>query len=439
AGGEYLDRASGVSILTVHAAKGLEFEFVIVADAVDNHFPQTWRADALLSPTEIELARKCGVDLATVSDEHENEERSLWYVAVTRAKRKLLVTWSEADAEGSPLRASRFVPLAARKAEADRASFRGPLEFLAEPSLVDRQSPTPAQITHPIRTSAMETWFACRRKFYYNALLKIGSDERGFRAKLGTLVHRAIAEFHEAVRDFRNVQAGSHTVWASTLRDLAKTIVGSADFEAFDSPLEVDAALRAANRLLERYARNLETTSRAEGGAFEVVATEESVRYDVGGLAFSGRIDRVDKRADDSLVLVDVKTGKIKSKGTMLEAFPKLAAAADADTIWRKAPLPGNPQLPLYRNAEPRTGALEYLYLGSESKFGKFDDVATSDRLELATGTEALEAIDRVLAATFFAPWTTATMLSIEPTRVARTCRTCEFETVCPGYLEDDD
>jgi DNA helicase-2/ATP-dependent DNA helicase PcrA len=439
AGGESLDQTSGVAILTVHAAKGLEFEFVVIADAVDNRFPQTWRPDTLLSPSEIELARECGVDLATVADEHDDEERSLWYVAVTRSKGKLLVTWSETDAEGAPLRPSRFVPLGARTTEADRASFRGSLDFLPAPSLEGLQIETPAGITHPIRTSAMETWLSCRRKFYYNALLKIGSDERGFRAKLGTLVHRAIAEFHDTVRDFRTVKAGAWTAWATTLHELAHTIVRSPDFEAFDSPLEVDAALRAANRLLERYARNLETTATTEGGAFEVIATEESVRYEVGGLAFSGRIDRVDKRADDSLVLVDVKTGKMKPKGTMLEAFPKLAVAAAEDTIWKKAALPGNPQLPLYRNAKPHTGALEYLYLGCESKFGKFNDAATCDRLEVNTSAVALEAIDKVLADTFFVPWTTSTVLSVEPTRNARTCRFCEFETVCPGYLEDDD
>jgi superfamily I DNA/RNA helicase len=439
AGGEFLDEGSGVAILTVHAAKGLEFDFVIVADAVEGHFPQTWRPDTLLSPADIELARECGVDLGTVSGEHDHEERSLWYVAVTRSERKLLVTWPETDAEGSPLRPSRFIPLAARTAEAQRPSFRGPLEYLLAPSLTDRQTPTPAQITRPIRTSAMESWFACRRKFYYNALLKIGSDERGFNAKLGTLVHRAIATFHDAVRDFRTVTSGAHAAWAARLRELAREIVASEDFDAFDSPLEVDAALRAADRFLDRYARSLERSANAEDGGFEVLSTEELVAYDVGGLAFSGKIDRIDRHADGSLMLVDVKTGRLKDNGEMLKAFPKLAEAVTGQTLWAKATPPANPQLPLYRHAKPETGALSYLYLGSHPKFGQFGDVATDDRLELATNPEAIEAIDRALTETFFVPWTTSSVTWLEPTRVARTCKYCEFESVCPGYLEDDD
>jgi RecB family exonuclease len=159
----------------------------------------------------------------------------------------------------------------------------------------------------------------------------------------------------------------------------------------------------------------------------------------VGGLAFSGKIDRIDRHADGSLMLVDVKTGRLKDNGEMLKAFPKLAEAVTGQTLWAKATPPANPQLPLYRHAKPETGALSYLYLGSHPKFGQFGDVATDDRLELATNPEAIEAIDRALTETFFVPWTTSSVTWLEPTRVARTCKYCEFESVCPGYLEDDD
>ncbi len=428
--------AIGVSILTIHAAKGLEFRFVIVADAADGHLPQTWRADALLGSNEIALARECGVDLGISTDEHANEERSLWYVAVTRSSRRLLVTWSETDSVGSPLRPSRFVPLAARTVESARAAFRGRLDYDLAPALPDLEPPAPAAIVRPIRTSAIETWFSCRRKFYYGALLKIGGDARHFRAKLGTLVHAAIAAFHASVRDFRGAEAGSHERWAATLRELAYAIIGSADFDAFDSPLETEAALRSAYRLLNRYARNLEAT--ATNAPFEVVATEQSVSYEAGGLAFSGRIDRIDRREDGSLVLVDVKTGRIKEKGKMHESFPKLAEAVAKQTLWEKATPNANPQLALYRRAQADTSTLSYLYLGADPKFGTFADVATDDRLELASNGDAIEAIEAALAEAFFKPWTGGSMSTVEPTRVARTCSMCEFETVCPGFLEDD-
>jgi DNA helicase-2/ATP-dependent DNA helicase PcrA len=59
--------------MTVHAAKGLEFEGVIVVGAEEGWFPHARNAD---SPTAVE------------------EERRLFYVALTRAKKRLAVTIS---------------------------------------------------------------------------------------------------------------------------------------------------------------------------------------------------------------------------------------------------------------------------------------------------------------------------------------------------------
>ncbi len=61
----------GVTLMTVHSAKGLEFPVVIVAGLEENVFPHIRSSD---SPSELE------------------EERRLFYVAVTRAKEKLYLT-----------------------------------------------------------------------------------------------------------------------------------------------------------------------------------------------------------------------------------------------------------------------------------------------------------------------------------------------------------
>jgi superfamily I DNA/RNA helicase len=439
AGGEAQGDEPGVRILTVHAAKGLEFDFVAIADAVDDRFPQAWRADALLDPQELASARDCGVDLGTLAGEHDAEERSLWYVAVTRSKGNLLVTWSETGLDGSPTRPSRFIPLGERVREQERPSFRGRLEYARPPALAVAQPPAAARLERPIRTSGMEKWFLCRRKFYYSTLLRIDNEERSFNAKLGTLVHRAIERFHSVVRDFRSVATGAHVAWTATLRALALEVERSEDFEPFDSTLECEAAMRSANRMLARYARALETSAQANEGGFEVVGSERRVDYEFAGIAFSGKIDRIDRMPGGSLALVDVKTSKLKDGGAMVKAFPKLAEAAKAETLWLKETPPGNPQLALYRHAEAETGTLSYLYLGALTKPGKFADVATNDVLELATNADALTAIDTVLMETFFIPWTTSSLTTLDPTRYARTCRFCEFVTVCPGYLEEEE
>ena len=69
------DKAEGVRLMTIHAAKGLEFDTVFIAGLEDGLFP---------------LRR----DGQRLNREEEEEERRLMYVAVTRAKRKLYMSHS---------------------------------------------------------------------------------------------------------------------------------------------------------------------------------------------------------------------------------------------------------------------------------------------------------------------------------------------------------
>lgn len=64
----------GVKLMTIHAAKGLEFEYVFITGLEQDLFPHT--RDENLSPEEAE------------------EERRLFYVALTRAKKKLYLTYA---------------------------------------------------------------------------------------------------------------------------------------------------------------------------------------------------------------------------------------------------------------------------------------------------------------------------------------------------------
>ncbi|HEU0051125.1 MAG TPA: UvrD-helicase domain-containing protein, partial [Patescibacteria group bacterium] len=75
-----------VKILTVHAAKGLEFKHVFVVSMVDQRFPTRARSETIPLPDGLVQERLPEGDL------HLEEERRLFYVALTRAKETLVLT-----------------------------------------------------------------------------------------------------------------------------------------------------------------------------------------------------------------------------------------------------------------------------------------------------------------------------------------------------------
>lgn len=88
----------GVQLMTAHRAKGLEFETVFITGAWDGHFGNRRSRDFFpLLPH-----KKESVSL-------DSDERRLFYVALTRAKKEVVITFSKESDDGKPRLSSRFV------------------------------------------------------------------------------------------------------------------------------------------------------------------------------------------------------------------------------------------------------------------------------------------------------------------------------------------
>jgi len=81
-----------ITISTIHGVKGMQFPVVIVPDVVDRKLPTRYTKDKFPIPIELLKGVKSKFDEKEL---HLHEERRLFYVAITRAKEKLIITYAK--------------------------------------------------------------------------------------------------------------------------------------------------------------------------------------------------------------------------------------------------------------------------------------------------------------------------------------------------------
>jgi superfamily I DNA/RNA helicase len=448
------DETHGVRVLSIHAAKGLEFDFVVIGDAVEGRFPAAARPSTMLSGNDRAALLEAGVDCVDGrDDEGMIEEASLWYVAVTRTRHALLITHAAQGADGTPQRVSRFVPSTDDEniEPYERSHERFELQFARSDDPAARRLLANLAIASPIvealrndgaeaftalenrpvvvpgslSVSAASTWVECPRRFYYQYALGL-QRESSTEARRGTAMHDVLARFHSEFETFDRDSVSALPRWRQRLRALREKVWSESNFEA---DAVRDATASVADRQLERYAVAL--AAEAESRPFTVVATERNIEVTFPSGSLRGRIDRIDRLADGSLIVRDYKTGR---KGN---AFLGALKNSFKDGV----PGPGTfdpnlrPQLALYRTGvETSTGTpvstLEFIYLkGTKDEVAIARDSTTIDE----SNRPMLDAFNEIVEKEFVRAFSTGA--EVPTTSDEGACRFCEFgiRRLCPG------
>ncbi|MBN1528729.1 MAG: ATP-dependent helicase [Thermoleophilaceae bacterium] len=123
--------APAVQVMTMHSAKGLEFDHVFVLGLSASRMPGPNRARGDEVPDELLKERLPAGDPRAI---HEAEMRRLLHVAMTRARKGLVLAWAESGPPGATPRASVFYEEARAAVEIEEEVFEeelfGPAEGL---------------------------------------------------------------------------------------------------------------------------------------------------------------------------------------------------------------------------------------------------------------------------------------------------------------------
>src|SRR5216684_2117120 len=326
---EYFDQAGGticleedapgdaVQLMTVHGAKGLEFSHVFVLRVNKNKFPQPERSHVFEFPARL---MKEG---APEDHFHLQEERRLYYVALTRAQDRLTIT-SVAEKKGKVppfledilmeprIKRRDILQLAPKIPPVPADSSDEADAGMAQNSLFAPSGGLPkvfsriakwAETFHPpsseplaLHPSAVQSYRSCPQRYLFSSLWSL---QEGPKATLtfGRVIHgtirRMMAEFKKGNRlPFDEVQRIFETEWST---------VGFED-EYQEGEYKKDGLdqLRAFHQA-------------ALGQPLLVLELEKTFELPVeNNVILKGRIDQINSLGRNDVEIVDYKTGRPK-------------------------------------------------------------------------------------------------------------------------------
>jgi DNA helicase-2/ATP-dependent DNA helicase PcrA len=285
-----------VHVLTYHKAKGLEFPVVFMVSLVDQKFPTLRRGEPLDLPDELIK------DVLPTGDFHLQEERRLFYVGMTRAKRELYLTSARDYGGVRPRKVSQFVLEALDKPRADNDYFKtSPLEAIERfaPATKD-ELPELGRIpdTEVLSLShyQIDDYRTCPLKYKYVHILKVPILPH-HTVIYGRAIHEAVKEYH------RRKMSGR----AITKEEIIKIFEKNWISEGFLTREHEEERLRVGREALARF------YDEQEASPYEPTYIEKEFSFMLGNNRVTGRWDRVDIR-DGEVYIVDFKSSDVRKQ-----------------------------------------------------------------------------------------------------------------------------
>jgi DNA helicase-2/ATP-dependent DNA helicase PcrA len=325
-------KEDAVQLMTAHAAKGLEFQHVAIIRGSSTSFPTSYREPLIAFPAELRRPDEFSHDDKTL---HEEEERRLFYVAMTRAKDTLAIYAHEGRGKKEPKPTQflrEFMANAAykkfwrtRSAEAVRDIFAG-----AEPGTAVPQSnvavwllmlPTASFVTG-LSASAIETYEECPLRFKLEREWNL-PRETPASVQYGAAMHRVLRTFYDAQR------CGRETSGDELIEQFRSDLASAGIADRY----QYELYLRQGMEQLRQF-----FAAARSAPPPEVIETERGFELQVGPAKLTGRVDRIDRTGPDTVTIVDYKTGKAKSQEDADESLQlSLYALAAREVLGKRA------------------------------------------------------------------------------------------------------
>ena len=274
---EFDPDTDAVNIMTVHAAKGLEFRAVFLVNLVSGRFPSRQRSEVISIPDELIK------ETLPSGDFHMQEERRLFYVGMTRAMDHLYLSWSQDIGGKRSQKVSPFVLEALDKpissALVNKVSALEKIERHAKTEKSTPPHPNFDKKVIRLTQGSIDDYETCAYKYRYVHVLRL-PILRHHAVVYGSALHSTVATYYQARIQKKKIPLNK------LLNIFEKTWIS----EGFLSLEHEQKRLAAGKKVIEDF------WHREKNKKTLPSFIEKEFRFGLKDILVTGRYDRVDVR-----------------------------------------------------------------------------------------------------------------------------------------------
>jgi len=293
-----------VNVLTVHKAKGLEFALVFMVSLISDRFPGRERKEKIPIPDKI-LKDKIPKGAAYGFEQKEKiylqEERRLFYVGMTRAKKFLYLTWARDYGLKRLKKVSPFVleafDLSKMSDEVLQTSALEEIKRYAEPA------PQPKVVSEKkiegvltLSYFQVDDYLTCPLRYQYRHIMRIPILPH-HNLVFGRVLHNTIHFYLQSKMTGKKF----------SLEELLDAYEDRWINEGFLSREHEEMRKKAGKKALRRFYRREEDSRRLPH------FIEKSFKWQKDDVKFIGRWDRIDY-TEEGAVIIDYKATEVKGQ-----------------------------------------------------------------------------------------------------------------------------
>ena len=279
---------NAVNIMTIHAAKGLEFDTVFLPYLIHGRFPSRSRRDLIELPDELIKEKLPSGDI------HLQEERRLFYVACTRAQNELILSASDNYAGNKQKKKlSQFIYETISKKNYCDLRTQIKTNFLEQDTNQKRIKSAKKTERIKLSPSSLEAFNTCPKKFEYSYIFKI-KTEQNQSLSFGNSIHNTLRDCYRLLKSDQHLSDEKiSTIYAENWQN-----------DGFESKKEMRRAYKLG---LESIKKILKSDKQIP------LAIEKKFKINIKNCVLNGRIDKI-LEFDDSIEIIDYKTGDSRKK-----------------------------------------------------------------------------------------------------------------------------